>query len=327
MDIIRWDGQRITRPGIYSGIHINEYHRGDICDGPSVSSSSLRAIWNKSPAHYWAKSPLNPNRTPEEPSDAFILGRAAHHLICGEPNFTREFAVRPDDLADEGETTLKPWQGNRKACRKWLKDRAAEGKTVLKPDMVETIRGMALALGRNPLVQAGILNGLIEHSMFWRDPVTGIWCKARPDAIPSDSGDFSDLKTTTSTQYRDLQKSVGDFGYHQQGAFTLEGARALGLEAQSFTLVWCEKDDPYCVRIQSLRTEAWVDDAGVKHVSDLELGAQQNRFCLDIIHECMQAQHWPGPGDDRADAEYVDLPTWKRKQIEERLMLQLREAA
>ena len=40
----RWDGQKITEPGIYSGIPLEgeglSYH-GDICDGVAVSSSFL----------------------------------------------------------------------------------------------------------------------------------------------------------------------------------------------------------------------------------------------------------------------------------------------
>jgi hypothetical protein len=310
VQIIRWDGQRISRPGIYAGIPLNDYHRGDICDGPSVSSSGLRTVWNESPAHFWNKCAFNPSREEDEPSEAFILGRAAHHLICGEPFFTRDFVLRPDRAPDGRE-----WHGSNKTCREWLAEQKRLGKTVLTPEMVDSIRGMALALSENPLMQAGILNGLIEHSMFWRDRKTGIWLKARPDAIPSDSGDFSDFKTTTSVQYRDLQKSIGDFGYHQQGALVLDGARELRMEAASFTLVWCEKKRPHCVRIQSLRSE------------DVALGAKQNRWALDVIHECIQARNWPGPGDDRADAEFVDLADWKRTQIEERLKLNMREAA
>ena len=39
---IKWDGNQITTPGMYSGIPLDSYHRGDICDGASVSSSGLR---------------------------------------------------------------------------------------------------------------------------------------------------------------------------------------------------------------------------------------------------------------------------------------------
>ncbi len=306
---IRWDGAPIRAPGIYHDLPLARYHQGDIAIGPSVSSTTLRQLWNQSPKHCWAQNPLNPNRVEQEDSEAFILGRATHHLICGQVNFADEFVVRPETL--EG----KDWHGNRLACRNWIKARKREGKTVLTPQQVEQIRGMAVALGEFPLMQQGILNGLIERSIFWQDPETQVWCKARPDAIPSDSGDFADLKTTTSVLYRDLQHSIATYGYHQQAAFVIEGARALGLPAESFNLVWVETKPPFCVRVTALREE------------DIERGMKQNRYALRVFADCLAAGSWPGPGDDRADAEFLDMPTWARERIDERLKFELREAA
>jgi hypothetical protein len=306
---IRWDGEPIRTPGIYHDLPIGRYHRGDIAVGPSVSSTTLRQLWNRSPKHAWARDPLNPKRIEEDDSEAFILGRATHHLICGQVNFADEFVVRPEVL--EG----AKWHGNRTECKRWLAARKREGKTVLTPDQVEQIRGMAVALGEFPLMQQGILNGLIERSLFWQDKETGLWLKARPDAIPSDSGDFADLKTTQSVLYHDLQNSMATYGYHQQAALALDGARALDLPAETFTFVWVETKPPHCVRAQQLRDE------------DIARGARQNRVAIRMFADCFAAGSWPGPGDDRADAEFIDLPDWKRKQIDDRLKYELAEAA
>jgi hypothetical protein len=208
-----------------------------------------------------------------------------------------------------------PWQGNRKECKRWLAAQKRSGLTVLTSANIETVKGMAISIGAFPLVQAGALNGMIERSLIWQDKETGLWLKARPDAIPSDSGDFTDIKTTQSVLYRDLQKSIGEFGYHQQAALTIEGARALDIEANSFTLIWVEKKPPYCVRAQQLKDE------------DVARGMKQNRWALRLFADCLQRNVWPGPGDDRDDAEYVDLPDWRRTQIDERLKFELREAA
>jgi hypothetical protein len=306
---IRWDGNQITQPGVYSRLPLDDYHRGDICDGPSVSSTVLRKLWDTSPAHAWAHSALNPDKAEDTESEWMNIGRAAHHLLTAEVGFADQFVVRPETI--EGEK----WNGNRKECKRWLAARKREGFTVLTPANVEVIKGMAVSIGNFPLVRAGALNGMIERSFFWQDKETGLWLKARPDAIPSDSGDFTDIKTTPSVLYRDLQKSVGDFGYHQQAALTIEGARALDIEASSFTLIWVEKKPPYCVRAQQLKDE------------DIERGMKQNRWALRTFADCLASGVWPGPGDGRDDAEYVDLPDWRRKQIDERLIFELREAA
>lgn len=305
---IRWQGERISTPGLYASIPLDTYH-GNIADGPSASSTVLRTIWDESPKHAWARSGMNPSRIVEEPSAAFILGRAAHHLICGDVGFAESFAIQPPTLDGA------PWHGNRTECKKWTAARKREGKTILTDGMVESIRGMATELGNNPLVQAGILNGQVERSMFWKDKETGLWLKARPDVIPSDSGDYADLKTTESVLYRDLQASLGNYGYVQQAALVFEGARALDLEANSFSLIWVEKKPPHCTRVQALRDE------------DIQRGLKMNRVAIRAFADCFASGKWPGPGDDHADAEYVDLADWKRAQIDERLNLQLREAA
>ncbi|WLA65488.1 hypothetical protein [Bradyrhizobium diazoefficiens] len=94
-----------------------------------------------------------------------------------------------------------------------------------------------------------------------------------------------------------------------------EGARALGLPATSFTLLWVESKSPHCVRAQTLKDE------------DLARGHALNELAAKTFWECYRSGVWPGPGDDRPDAEYVDLPDWYRKSVDDRVKFELREAA
>ncbi|MET4017763.1 hypothetical protein BSZ19_04870 [Bradyrhizobium japonicum] len=309
IEVIRWNGEPISQPGIYSGIPNDTYHRADICVGPSVSSTTLRAISTKSPAHAYAQSPLNPNRAEPKESEAMSLGSALHWVVAREPGFGDRFVIRPETFRGS------KWNGNRHDCQHQLQRWKRDGKTVLTEKNVEQMTGMAASLGLHPLIRAGILRGLLEHSMFWKNKATGLWIKTRPDAIPNDSGDFADLKTTQSVMYRDLQMSIVDYAYHQQGALILEGAREVGLEGNSFTLVWVESAPPYAVRVTQLKDE------------DLARGHRQNVAAMRIIADCLASGVWPGPGDGHDDAEYIDLPDWKRTQIDERLKYDLREAA
>ena len=304
---IRWDGKQITEPGIYSGIPLEAYHSANICVGPSISSTTLRAISTASPAHAFAKSPLNPKRKPFEPSDAMNLGSALHWVVAREPGFDTRFVIKPEKWRG------KAWNSDdgRDQMKRWKRD----GMTVLTEKQVEHLQGMAATLSVHPMFLAGILRGRLEQSAFWIDETTGLWCKIRPDAMPNDSGDFADLKTTQSVMYHDLQLSICEYAYHQQGALILEGARALGLEAASFTLVWVESTAPYAVRVTQLK-----DD-------DLARGHKQNAAARLIIADCLKTGVWPGPGDGRDDAEYIDLPDWKREQIDAQLKYDLREVA
>ncbi|MGM4891225.1 PD-(D/E)XK nuclease-like domain-containing protein [Tardiphaga sp. 839_C3_N1_4] len=301
MKIIPWNGKPISQPGIYSGVPIDVYHGADLCDAPSISSSGLRKISNDSPAHYWCESPYNPDRVEQKETEALVFGRAAHHLLLGEDDFNTHYIERPTEAPDG-----RAWNGNNKTCIEWLKKQRKEGRTVLLPAQIETIRGIARSLVRHPLIDAGILNGLIEHTIVWRCNDTGVWLKVRPDAIPNDAGDFADLKTTTSVQSLDLARAIAEHGYHQQAALIAGGWHALtARDIESFSFVFVEKTPPYCTRIVTLK-----DD-------DLARGERQNFQAIKTFAKCLETGDWPGPG--ATDAEYLALPAWAQNKIDHQL--------
>lgn len=305
MRSIEWTRGTITEPGVYSNMPLDRYHSRDVCDGMSVSSSALRKIALESPAHYWCRSPYNPDRIEEEPQRHFVLGRAIHHLIMGEAYFAKIFCVAPPEVR-RVDGTLVAWSLRTNEARAWMDTERRRGIEVIFPKEVEQIDGMAQALKAHPMVQAGALDGYVERSIFWKDKETDLWLKVRPDVIPTDSGDCVDLKTTTSVQWVDLQRTIAEFGYAQQFALMREGFAALKLPFASATLVFVEKNPPYCARVVSLRSQ------------DLDQGQQDNRAALRAFHRCMQSGEWPGPGGVRRDAEEIRLPDWAVKQSEAR---------
>jgi hypothetical protein len=288
----------IAEPGCFVGLDLARYH-GQPTLGPSISSSGLRTIWAESPAHYWCRSPLNPDRLPEEDKPHFALGRVAHTLLLeGRDGLLKDYALRPEEYPDY----------RTKEARVWRDEQVLAGRTIITQSDLEKVEGMARSLSAHPLVKAGILDGAVERSLIWKDPETGVWLKARPDVIPNASGDFSDLKTTPSVAYDALERSLASYHYAMQGALVAMASEAvLGLKMQSFTLVWVEKEPPFCVRVTTL------DDA------DLERGARQVRAALRTFAHCLNTGHWPGPGGDRA--EYLRLPTWAANRVDTELQI------
>lgn len=303
--IMDWDGSPITAPGIYAGIPIDDYHSAVICGSePSVSSSVLRKLFMRSAGHYWAYSPYNPESraADEEDTEALILGRAAHHVLLGEQFFAERYIVRPDKIV--GEDGYKPWNGNRNTCKNWLYNH--RHLIVLTPDQADQITGMASALAKHPLVIEGALNGYVECSMFWRDERTGIWLKARPDVMPSDCGDFVDIKKTRSVDYFALQSTLDDYGYYMQAALIFEGATALKWPTESFSLFFVENDYPHLVRDVTLKDE------------DITLGAEVNRAMLEKFARCYQSGEWPGYGEGTVGGT-IELSERSRERIKRRL--------
>lgn len=322
MNILKWDKRPITRPGIYSDIPNAAYH-GQLTKGVSVSKTGLGKLFDESPAHYYQESYLNPEswervmvddvevlRLKEKPaSEALTFGRGAHHLLLGEKDFREHFIIRPETYIHPKEGK-KPWSGNATVCKEWLAAQKEVNRTVLTQTELDHIKGMANTLGREPMIRAGILGGLIEHSMIWQDDETGVWLKSRPDAIPTGDLDFADLKTAADVTDDGIQKAIGDNNLHMQGALVAMACRELlGVEMTSFTLVFSEKKPPYCSRIHELTGE------------DLDLGEQQVRAALRLFARCVERKRWPGPGGDQTDAKYATMTPWRRKAIQRQITI------
>lgn len=283
-------GAKVTEPGLYSDVDINRYH-SDVTDGPGISSSGLRTIESKSPAHYYANSYLNPDREPDEPKDHFDFGKAAHFLLLGEVGFKEKFVVRPEKWSD--------WRTN--DAKAWRAEQQLAGRTVLTDDQIHAIKGIAKSLAAEPLVASGILQGLVEHSMFWRDPKTSVWLKSRPDIVPSADGILIDLKTTGDASPDAIGRTVQDFGYNMQGGLASLGMKAvMGVEMTDFVLVWVEKTPPYAVNVSPVDQE-WIF-----------WGRRQLRRAIDRFAECIEKNDWPGYRGEITTC----MPDWLRTRFE-----------
>lgn len=309
------DGEIITEPGVYD-VSIGWYH-SQCTDGPSISSSGIRAIL-KSPAQFWRTSNLNPNRVDEDDKEAFILGRAAHHLLLGEKEFGRHFVVRPDEAPDG-----RAWNGNNLSCKAWIADQEAKGRTVLTPAQIEKIKGMAglmpwqkgminCGLANTPLVATGgVLSGEIERSLIFK--IGGVWVKARPDAIPGDSNDFADLKTISSkggeaVSDRALSLAVADHAYNVQGSVIGMAAKAvLDRQMEGFHLVFVDTGNVHAVAIKTIAEE------------DIVRGERAVFAALHVFERCLETGIWPGPTARQADAQKLTLPSWAQESFDRNL--------
>jgi hypothetical protein len=292
------DGKLIDAPGCYD-ISMGRYH-SQCCIGPGVSSSGLRAMWTPgSPAHYFDESELNPKRVPQAEQPHFSLGRAAHHLLfLGRKGFDEEFVIRPSKWRD--------WRTD--DAQMWRLGMIRAGKTIITEAELNNIIGMAESLANHPLVSAGVLDGAVERSLIYQDHHTGVWLKSRPDVIPNASGDICDLKTSAAIDTQSIARSLKDYSYHMQAALCGMACKAvLGLEMQSFSLVWVEKTRPWCVRVTTVPPE------------DLVRGQMQVEAMTRLFAECVQTGVWPGPGGAQEDAEFLGLNPFDRQRIDEEL--------
>jgi len=286
---------KIDKPGLYD-LNMATYH-DDCCDGPSVSATVLARTLAECPAKVWETSPLNPSRVEEKSKPDFDIGRAAHALVLGEPEFNAHFVVAPyDDFRT-------------KEAREW---KAAEKRTVIKADVFENILAMTNAQKRSPQVARAFVEGKPEQSLVWLDAETGIWLKSRPDWLPNDpkARPAVDYKTCRSIEPRKMGMDAFAYGYHIQAALIVDGARAvLGVEPLGVAHVCQEKTIPYLAELRMFDAD------------QLEFGRREYRRALRIFAECWhhhklgfpERNAWPGY---TAKPEYFQTPYHILKQME-----------
>jgi hypothetical protein len=310
-------GAKVTEPGVYD-IEIERYHT-QCTDGPSLSSTGIRRLL-QSPAHFWKYSDLNPNRAQEPDKEAFVLGRAAHHLLLGEGEFAKHFVIQPTTAPDG-----RDWNGNNKTCKEWLAEQRASGRTVVTSKQVDKIRGMAgllpwqkgmtnCGLLNTPLVaKSGALSGEIERSLFWQ--VGKVWLKARPDAIPGDSNDFSDLKTispksTEGLSDRDLERAIRERLLFVQGAMVGMGSSAVLQRVMTgFHLIFVDTGEVHAVSPVTV------------HEADLVRGERAVFLAVELFERCMQSGVWPGPTARQVDAHRISIASFGAEAFDKNLDL------
>lgn len=285
----------ITEPGVYD-LDDAIYHADPVPAG-SLSKSGATKLLDCP-----AKFDHDRNHS-APPRKSFDLGHAAHKLVLGAGPELRE--IPEDYLAKNGAVSTTD-------AREFIKQARADGAVPLKPAEYQQVQEMAAALRAHPIASALLdpTSGTPEQSLFWVDPDTGVWLRARldwlPHKVPGRRTIVPDYKTAVSADPWQFRKTAADYGYHMQHAMYLDAVDALDLAspAPAFVFVVQEKTAPYVVTVVELDTEAE------------SLGRRQIRKAVALFAECQRTGRWPGYTDEVA---LVSLPDWYQHRIEESL--------
>lgn len=302
---------KITTPGVYD-ITFEQY-LGDTCGGVSISAHGLAHFLTReeggtaTPAHWWAHSPYNPNREPERQTTAFDVGRAAHSLVLGEPQFAKYFVVCPhDNLAKH---PGKAWNDEWKA----RVDAGQETRTLIRSNDWDMIQRMAAAVKRSPQVGRAFAAGKPERSLIWRDEATGIWIKSRPDWLPDDPAQrpILDFKAHADIAPDKFARDAFAFNYHLQAAMQRQAVReVMAVEPIGVAHVVQEKEPPFLCELRMFRPTA------------LDYGERLFRRALGRFATCWERHRggqperiaWPGY---TTEASYIEEPYTVAKRIED----------
>lgn len=267
------------------GIHT--LSMGDYQDADALSfTGAVKLLPPSCPAkyRYWRDNP-------EEPTDVFDIGTAAHALV-----FRGAHRI---DVID-----AKNWQT--KAAQTAKKDARATGRIALLTDQWQRVQDMAEALWRHPIASALLRGGAFEQSIFWKDTHAGIQRKARLDFLPHRTpADMYgvDYKSCANAHPDSCSKALWTYRYCQQAAWYLDAMDAMDLTSAyhtPFHFIFQEKTPPYVVTVAQPDTDA------------IRWGRELNRTAMGIYRECVATQRWGGYDDEVVP---ISLPTWAEYQL------------
>lgn len=254
------------------------YHKRTI----GVASKSALDQIARSPAHYraWVEG------EDREPTPALEFGRAVHMAILEPSRFASAYIVAPDfgDLRSSK---------NREARDAWREQNP--GAVVISQADYDTIGGMLRSVMLHPAASKLIADGTPEVSLYWRDAITGLRCKARADYWVKSKGLVIDLKSTLDASPREFARSVIKYRYHVQDASYRAAFHACGEPITHFAILAVEKTAPYACAVYTLDTDA------------VARGFGAYRLDMSALAECIKTNRFPSYSEG---VEELSLPAW-----------------
>lgn len=246
--------------GVYD-ISNDSYH-----ESRGLSRSALMEF-KRSPFHYQQKYLVEHEPKPATP--AMIMGNLIHTLTLEPSKFDNEFVVMPkvDRRTKDGKHIYNVFQGT--LC----------GRLAISEDDYQKAQAIAEAVRRHPLAESLLDGCLVEQSIYFTHQVTGIQCKARPDAWLGQI--VVDLKTTADASFRAFQSSAFKYGYFLQAGLIREALYSINIEMERFVFIAVEKEFPYAVGIYILDDEA------------LDYGVNQFNELMTNYASCLEKNNWP----------------------------------
>lgn len=204
----------------------------------------------------------------------------------------------------------------------WLRNNSH--RQVLTAEQWDQLHRMRDAVMAHPAASALLTGapGVAERSVYWRDPVTGLLCRCRPDFWRQD-GIVVDVKTTEDASPEGFARSILNWRYHVQHAYYLDGINMMRdqyrpvdldlpmpVQARAFVFLAVEKS-ACVVDGQAMGVAVYVLDQ-----QSVDLGRIEYREDLARIAECQRTGVWPGYSPR---IESLSLPAFHLAKNAERL--------
>lgn len=289
---------KFQRPlGLVLDMPAEDYHAID-----ALSSTGMRYL-ARSPWHYR-------NRVDVVPTKPMLCGTLAHCAVLEPDAMQSRYIVAPADAPrrpTQAQWNAKKSSPESEAAKAWWTDfhqQAASRQIVAHEDYAIT-QAQLSALQADPYIAEILSSGYSEASVFWVDPETGVYCKARPDHVhitKSGTARLLDLKSTVDESPSGFGRSAAKLGYHRQRAHYMRGfTLASGIAVQEFMFAVVSSAPPV------LAVPYWLPE-------DFEQQGEDERAELTQLYaECKRTGIWPTYG---TGPQLADIPRYAMRSSE-----------
>lgn len=286
-----------ARPmGIYYDLPFEDYHAID-----AVSASGLR-LFARSPWHYR-------NRVPTKPTRPMLRGSLAHCALLEPDAVGARYIVVPEDAPKR--PTAAQWAAKKsnessQAAKDWWREfeQRAGSRDIIAANEFGICQAQLAAIASVPELAELLAHGKGEVSIFWIDPDTGLYCKARLDwlNVVDKKARILELKSTVDESPAGFGRTSARMKYELQRVHYIEAVR-LGakLSVQDFTFAAVTSVAPVLAVPYDLTDEM------------IEQASDERAEHLQRLAWCMAEDRWPAYGDGR---QLLDYPAYAKRSSE-----------
>ena len=286
-----------TQPtGLVLDMPFEQYHAVE-----AVSASGLR-VFARSPWHYRNRVSITPTRP-------MLRGTLAHCALLEPEALAQRYVVTPQDAPRR--PTAAQWNAAKsssasEAAKDWWRSweqRAAGRETISAEDMA-LCQAQLQAINEVPELRALLATGHGEASIFWTDPDTRLYCKARLDWLQIDGkrARVLELKSTADESPSGFGRTAARMKYELQRAHYIDAVKyGARLQFDGWTFAAVTSTAPVLAVPYDLTNElaSQADDERAEHMQRLAW--------------CMKENTWPAYGDG---VQLLDYPAYAKRSAE-----------
>ncbi len=255
---------------------------------------------------------------PDSDQDAkMIMGSLVDCMIFEKSEITSRFWITPATYINSKKETV-PWTNLSKTCKQKTDEAKKNGLITVSMKDMEKAGLICKAIEAHPLASQWLDGAKFQQTLLWTDPVTGVECKGRIDALKTNrktakssfelSERIIDLKLTANLHPTFFSRIIDNMYYHVQGAmyhdgyWLIETGQPVDPEAVNipFSFIVAEYDEPFDVVCYDL------------DMPSLVAGRVIYRNAMNTYSECTQTNRWDGRSNF---SETIGIPQWKQNKI------------